>query len=686
MAAATGRIKRLKQIDRVAVGVITLGGLAVVVSVIGILVFIAAEAIPLFRPAAATLTRSVTLAGTAAGTTTAMAGVGVDETRRYFYSAQPNGVVAFFALDSGARVQERPLASIAGAQVTASSRSLANDFVALGTNDGRVALAQIKFAPVYEGSVARDVTIDLAERGLVVIDQAKRPVRRVAYLEEGEQKFVAAQTSDSDVALWWTDSGGTTHQQVVPAGGGLVTAIGVGRTGTAFAGNDRGEIHVWELGDTAERVDTVSVGTAAITSLGYVIGERTLIAGTADGKVSAWFRAPTGAEDTLKLVRAAEFEPQGAAITGMVASTRDRTFATASADGEVVLRHQTSGRTLLRLSGTAPVHHVVLAPRSDGLFVERANAAIDQFALANPHPEVSWTTLFGKVWYEGYPQPEYVWQSTGATDDFEPKISLVPLIFGTIKGTFYALIFAIPLAVFGALYTSQFVHPTIRARIKPTVEIMAALPSVVIGFVAGLYLAPVVERNLVGVMLLLVFLPIFGTSGFLLWRWLPAAFQRRLKVGAELLVIIPLLLLGAWVALALAPAVGGRAVRRRRPAVAVDDARHHLRSAQQPRRRSGDGLCRHSDHLHDLRGRVFERALDAGRRLPRTRREPLADGRPRHHSNREPWRVLRDHGRLWPRRGRDHDRADGDRKHAGARLVHLQRLPDAVRQHRGGDS
>ena len=57
----------------------------------------------------------------------------------------------------------------------------------------------------------------------------------------------------------------------------------------------------------------------------------------------------------------------------------------------------------------------------------------------------------------------------------------MPLIFGTIKGTFYALLFAIPLAVLGALYTSQFVHPTIKAKVKPTVEIMAALPSVVIG-------------------------------------------------------------------------------------------------------------------------------------------------------------------------------------------------------------
>ena len=51
------------------------------------------------------------------------------------------------------------------------------------------------------------------------------------------------------------------------------------------------------------------------------------------------------------MVRAAEFEPQGAAITAIAASTRDRTFATAGADGRIVLRHQTSGRTLVDAAG-----------------------------------------------------------------------------------------------------------------------------------------------------------------------------------------------------------------------------------------------------------------------------------------------------------------------------------------------
>jgi phosphate transport system permease protein len=134
-------------------------------------------------------------------------------------------------------------------------------------------------------------------------------------------------------------------------------------------------------------------------------------------------------------------------------------------------------------------------------------------------------------------------------------MSLAPLVFGTIKGTFYALVFAIPLAVLGALYTSQFVHPSIRARVKPTIEIMAALPSVVIGFVAGLYLASVVERHLVAMMLLVIFLPIFGTSGFMVWNVLPHGLRRRVKVGAELLLIIPLLLVAAWLAFRMAPFV-----------------------------------------------------------------------------------------------------------------------------------
>jgi phosphate transport system permease protein len=552
MAAAAGRIKRLKRIDRLAVGVITFGGIAVVVSVIGILIFIGAEAVPLFRGAATSLAGTLRL-GQAPATPMDRQALGSDEFGRYVYTLDPSGKLRFFQRDTGARELEITPPLLAGANVVASSRSLMGDFLAASTADGGVALLQVRFLPDHQDGSAAGVRVDVRERGTVALDSRGQAAQRVSYLEEGERKFVAGQVSDREVALFWLDDGQERRALVRVGAGQTVTAVRVGRTGTAIAGTDRGEVYHWQLGETATLTDVSPVGPSAITALEYIIGNNTFIAGTRDGQVSAWFRAPVADAGDYAMVRAAEFDPQGSAVTAIAASTRDRTFATGGSDGRVILRHQTSGRTLATIPGTVAVQSLTMTPKSDGLLVARAGGAVDRFVLANPHPEASFHTLFGKVWYEGYAAPEYVWQSTGATDDFEPKMSLVPLVFGTIKGTFYALIFAIPIAVTGALYTSQFVHPSIRARIKPTVEIMAALPSVVIGFVAGLYLASVVERNLMGVMLLFVTLPVFGTSGFLVWNVLPHAMRRRIRVGAELLVILPMLVLGGWLAFAVAP-------------------------------------------------------------------------------------------------------------------------------------
>jgi phosphate transport system permease protein len=296
------------------------------------------------------------------------------------------------------------------------------------------------------------------------------------------------------------------------------------------------------------------VASAPITAIEWALGGSTVIVGDERGGVSAWFRARPRAEADLAFVKAHEFEPQKSAVVAIGPSGRERSFATGAADGSVVLRHLTSERTLLRLPGTgAAVSALVIAPRADGILVRRGDGTVDRYSLKNPHPEFSWRAVLGRVWYEGYPEPSYVWQSTGASEDFESKLSLVPLIFGTIKATAYALVFAVPLAVMGALYTSQFVHPKVKAKIKPTVEIMAALPSVVIGFVAGLWLAARVEAALVPILLMTALLPLFGTGGVLVWDRLPQGLRRRLRPGTEILLILPLLLVGGWAALAAGP-------------------------------------------------------------------------------------------------------------------------------------
>jgi phosphate transport system permease protein len=109
--------------------------------------------------------------------------------------------------------------------------------------------------------------------------------------------------------------------------------------------------------------------------------------------------------------------------------------------------------------------------------------------------------LFGRIQYEGQATAEYSWQSTGGRDDFERKLSLVPLIIGTLKGTFYAMIFALPIALLAAIYTSQFLGRRSSAYVKPTMEIMASLPSVVLGFLAALWLAPIISNAVPSVLL-----------------------------------------------------------------------------------------------------------------------------------------------------------------------------------------
>lgn len=131
--------------------------------------------------------------------------------------------------------------------------------------------------------------------------------------------------------------------------------------------------------------------------------------------------------------------------------------------------------------------------------------------------------------------------------------TLTPLAWGTLKAAFWALLVALPLALGAAMHSALFMSPRLRTRLKPTLELMEALPGVVIGFVAGLVLAPWVERHLAAAATLLVVLPPGALLAGALWRALPGALRGRLPLAWAGLWLVPWLLALGWGAMAAAP-------------------------------------------------------------------------------------------------------------------------------------
>jgi phosphate transport system permease protein len=337
---------------------------------------------------------------------------------------------------------------------------------------------------------------------------------------------------------------------------GEVSALALdGRGEDLFLGTSRGQVLRYDLRDpAAPRVAlVVTPGAGApVTTLGFLIGDRTLVVGDGSGRISTWQMVPPPQGGPPRLVRVHEFPAHGAAVAAIAASRRDKGFITADSRGGIHVSNATAGQTLLRLVAPTPdLRGVVFAPKADGLLALGGDGRLGHWRLDNPHPEVTLGTLFGRVWYEGYSRPEYVWQSTGGSDDFESKLSLTPLVYGTLKGTFYALLIAVPLALLAALYVSEFMHATVKGYVKPVVEIMAALPSVVLGFLAGLWLAPMVERVVPGLVLLPPVLAAVILVTLLLWRRLPVAVRNRVRPGAEALLLVPVVLGAGWLALGL---------------------------------------------------------------------------------------------------------------------------------------
>lgn len=551
--------------DRLAEVLIRIGGVLVIFSVVWILVMISQVALPLCYPASAKVAAEITLP--AAFTDRKILAVGSDENQLAACLLDETGTFHFLTVPDGSlsaiiKVPNPPLGAlrIVSAEYAGKSNynllwnngAISSVTVALDSArdaDGKVSLShdvtardELSFAA--DGDVVQSFARLIEGKGAVRVDRLAGDRLKVTHqlVEEdllGNQK----QSSDS-----------VEINDPLP---GRLTAIAVDSRGHyLYVGTGNGMLLRWDISEPGQirLLDTVQASNShqPITALALVLGDISVAVADANGSLTTWFPVKVaGSGDDRRLARIHNLRSNHDAVSAIIPSPLDKTLFSIDVS-EIHVNHMTSERNLLTIKHAEPISHAVLSPKGNTLLALGNNHKLTLWKMNIPHPEISFGTLFGKVWYEGYDKPEYAWQSSSANDDYEPKLSLVPLMFGTVKATLFAMLFAVPLAILAALYTSQFMSPKLKGRVKPLVEIMAAIPSVVIGFLAGLWLAPLIDKSILTVFLSIFLVPLLLLVTIFFWKRIRINSPlQRLTRGQEFIAMIPLVVLGCYLAFLL---------------------------------------------------------------------------------------------------------------------------------------
>jgi len=582
---------RVRASDTAARALISVGGIGTIVAVSTVFLYLLWVVWPVFQPPKVDQAKDVSLAARQ------VLRVGVDEYRVLGWTLTADGTLTAFRLGDAGRIESRELGG--SAKPTAWAFSIDGTQVLMGFADGTVRLAHVGFTaklvddtdvpvehrnlhPGRQQAVEGGVLVRLEEafrlhRLQVVLDEPLKiaPGRRIELLDRVDRPtgpILAALSDDNQLHIRSVRkvenmlTGETTYRL---SGGklDLTPHVQQGRpmrlllssTGdSVFAAWSNGRLLRFDTRDLnnprlVEQVNLLGDASLALTRLDWLLGRGTLLAGDSAGRLRAWFRTRVKNEDEggdgWALVCGQELASPGSAVTAVDSSTRARLAAVGYAGGQVRLFHVTTGNLLVDVracEGPRGVDAVTVAPKDDAI-VALAGGQLHSWGVDLGHPEATMASLFAPVWYEGEPRPAHIWQSSSGDDAFEPKLGMWPLIFGTIKATFYSLIFGMPLALLAAIYTSEFLHPRLRSRVKPTIELMASLPSVVLGFLAALVLAPLVEGVVPAVLTGIFSVPFVILLGAHLWQLLPGGFTRRLA-PYRLLFILPTLPAGVLLA------------------------------------------------------------------------------------------------------------------------------------------
>ena len=564
--ASAGKYRRLREIkDIVARYLMAMGGISVIIAITLIAFYLLYVVIPIFRPAHIEQLASYAVPGDSKAGSSYFA---MEEQHEIGLRVTTAGKLNFFrtsdgsVLDTFAPFEDYPAAVTAFAKGDPSQNLLA-----FGTADGKVLLVKHLYKTTYPEGV-RLITpwlqYPLGDSPIAINENSTDEVRLLSAQSNDTETTIAALTTSGAIHLvsfaretsFLSDEVTVTRKDSTIAVDNNVThlILDVDQRELYFA-DDHGFIDYYDVSNKSaprlvQRVHAVPEKTR-ITSLEFLAGGISILVGDSSGRITQWFPVRDD-ENNYTLDQIRNFDLHQAPITGIDPEYSRKGFLAIDEKGYLGIYHTTAHRTLkIQQIADHPLQAIAIAPRANAMLLQTAAGRLEYWNVENEHPEISWQSIWGKVWYESRQQPEYIWQSSSASNDFEPKFSLTPLAFGTLKAAFYAMLFSIPLSILGAIYTAYFMSAGMRTYVKPTIEMMGALPTVILGFLAGLWLAPFIEKNLTGMFMLLLVLPVVILICSYAWRYIPSKVRQGIPDGWEAGILIPILLLAGYLALLL---------------------------------------------------------------------------------------------------------------------------------------
>jgi phosphate transport system permease protein len=498
-----------------------------------------------------------------------IAHLSLDEYAEVGFLITNNGFYKFFDANTGEVLKDGIIArGHASSVVAVAAGAPIHRSVILALADGTAVIVRPDYAVSYPNDkrkIAPSLTYPLGPTPINLgLDDSDR-LTRVAVQTNSEETTIVAITDNNEMILTHVtveksfsgddDEVSVTHSELPRVDFQVhMLLIDVAQR-ELFVASSTGQINYFDILNKAEAklVDVVNALTNGneLTTLESLSGGISILVGDSSGAIAQWF--PVRDENNnFSLQKVRSFPAFDFPVQNIVPEFFRKGFVATDAAGNVGLFHTTAGRELLveNLS-TEPLRDLAISPRADAILALTSSGEVQKHTVHNEHPEVSWNSIWGKVWYESRSGPEYVWQSSSASSDFEPKFSLTPLTFGTLKASFYAMLFAIPLAILGAIYTAYFMTAKMRNIVKPSIEIMAALPTVILGFLAGLWLAPLIEQHLAGVFISFIAIPTSFLLASAVAENLPASLRKYCREGWEAALLLPVVCFGVWAALAL---------------------------------------------------------------------------------------------------------------------------------------